>query len=183
MISFNNANGYEGSNTSVIFQDREDNLWFGTNGTGVFRYSSQPFLIFDQFTAERNLNVMPMLENNERLYIGTEGAGLFVYDGKEISHVNGISDNPADQNIIGLFKAEDKGIYILASSGLFAKYDKGKATNINLGIIKGCIQCGVPDDEGDSGLLPVGDFSIFRLSEKLTQILESCSVTEFYGLK
>ncbi len=176
LIPFNNANGYAGSNTSVIFQDRENNLWFGTNGTGVFRYSSQQFLIFDQFTAERNLNVMPMLENNDRIYIGTEGAGLFVYDGKEISHVNGISDNPADQNIIGLSKAEDKGIYILASSGLFVKYYEGKATKINLGIIKGCIHAVVPDGRG--GFWVNSCWGFFNVSPIgiATQVLESYSV-------
>jgi ligand-binding sensor domain-containing protein/signal transduction histidine kinase len=175
LIPFNNANGYAGNNTTVIYQDRENNLWFGTNGTGVFRYSSQQFLIFDEFTAERNLNVMPMLEDSDRIFIGTEGEGLFVYDGKEIRHVKGISDNPADQNIIGLSKAEDKGIYILASSGLFVKYSEGKVTKINLGVIKGCIHAVVPDGRG--GFWVNSCWGFFNVSSLgiATQVLDSYS--------
>ena len=54
LIAYNSENGYEGSNTVSVFEDHEDNLWFGTNGTGVFRYSFQPFLIYDQFSAAHN---------------------------------------------------------------------------------------------------------------------------------
>jgi hypothetical protein len=43
----------EGSNTVSIFEDHENNIWFGTNGTGVFRYSFQPFLIYDQFKCNK----------------------------------------------------------------------------------------------------------------------------------
>jgi ligand-binding sensor domain-containing protein/signal transduction histidine kinase len=176
LVPFNNDNGYAGNMTSVIFQDREDNLWFGTNGTGVFRYSFQQFLIFDQFTAERNLNVMPMLEADNRIFIGTEGAGLFEYDGKNISHVKGLSEDPADQNIVGLYKAEDKGIYILASSGLFVKYNDGKAAKINLGAIKGCIYAVVPDGRG--GFWVNSCWGFFNVSSIgiTTQVLESYSV-------
>jgi ligand-binding sensor domain-containing protein/signal transduction histidine kinase len=176
LVPFNTANGYAGSNTMVIFQDREDNLWFGTNGTGVFRYSYQQFLIFDQFTAENNLNVMPMLENDNKVFIGTEGAGLFEYDGKNINPVKGLSDEPGDQNIIGLYKAEDKGIYVLASSGLFVKYYNGKATKINLGAIKGCIYAVVPDGRG--GFWVNSCWGFFNVSSLgiTTQVLESYSV-------
>ncbi len=176
LMPFNNANGYAGSNTMVIFQDREDNLWFGTNGTGVFRYSYQQFLIFDQFTAERNLNVMPMLESDNKIFIGTEGAGLFEYDGKNINPVKGLSAEPGEQNIVGLYKAEDKGIYVLSSSGLFVKYYEGKSTKINLGAIKGCIYAVVPDGRG--GFWVNSCWGFFNVSSLgiTTQVLESYSV-------
>ncbi len=176
LVPFNTANGYAGNNTVVIFQDREENLWFGTNGTGVFRYSYQQFLIFDQFTAERNLNIMPMLENDNKIFIGTEGAGLFEYDGKNINPVKGLSGEPGDQSIVGLYKAEDKGIYVLASSGLFVKYYDGKSTKINLGAIKGCIYAVVPDGRG--GFWVNSCWGFFNVSSLgiTTQVLESYSV-------
>ena len=148
LIAYNAANGYEGSNTVSVFEDREDNLWFGTNGTGVFRYSFQPFLIFDQFSAARNMGVMPMLEYHGQMFIGTVGSGLFVYDGKNISRVKGQSDDPGDQNVTGLFKAEGDGIYVLTSSGLFLKYEKGRFSKIPLGDIKMCINSVAPDERG-----------------------------------
>jgi signal transduction histidine kinase/ligand-binding sensor domain-containing protein len=148
LTSFNPGNGYEGSKTTAIFQDRESNLWFGTNGTGVFRYSSQPFLIYDQFTAARNASVMPMLEDRGRLFLGTEGSGLFIKDDNGIKRVDGISEAPSDQNITGLYHGKDNEIYVLTSSGLFTKYVDGQVTNIKLGELKGCINYVLPDEQG-----------------------------------
>ena len=145
LIAFNSENGYEGSNTVSIFEDHEDNIWFGTSGTGVFRYSFQPFLIFDQFSASKNRSVMPMLEYNNRIFIGTSGSGLYMYDGKIMSRVKGQSDNPNDQNITGLFGSDGDGIYVLSSSGLFSRYQNGRFTKTALGDVKSCINSVVPD--------------------------------------
>jgi signal transduction histidine kinase/ligand-binding sensor domain-containing protein len=148
LIAYNSGNGYEGSNTVSIFEDHEDNLWFGTNGTGVFRYSFQPFLIYDQFSAAHNRGVMPMLEYHNQLFFGTVGSGLYMYDGKDFSRVKGQSDDPGDQNIEGLFPNGDKGIYLLASSGLFSKYQNGVFTKIALGDLKGCINSAAQASDG-----------------------------------
>ena len=75
---------------------------------------------------------MPMLTDNKQLYFGTEGGGLFKYDGKKINHVNGPSDDPVDQNIIGIYKAGEGAIYVLTSSGIFSKYENGKFTRVRL---------------------------------------------------
>jgi signal transduction histidine kinase/ligand-binding sensor domain-containing protein len=171
LTAFNSSNGYEGSNTVSIFEDHEDNIWFGTNGTGVFRYSFQPFLIYDQLSAARNLGVMPMLTNHDKLYFGTEGGGLFVYDGKDISHVKGQSQDPGDQNISGLSKAGENGIYVLASSGLFSKYENGKFTKIQLGELKGCVNAVLPDDHGGFWVSSCLGFFNISSSGKTTRIL------------
>jgi signal transduction histidine kinase/ligand-binding sensor domain-containing protein len=173
LTAFNPGNGYEGTNTNVIFQDREDNIWFGTNGTGVFRYSYQPFLIFDQFNATRNTNVMPMLTVNDRLYLGTDGAGVFVYDGKEMSFLKGWSDNPSDQNITGLYKGPGNDIYILASSGLFTKYAGGKMAKIELGDLKGCITDVLPDDKGGFWVASCMSFVYITPEGKTVRVLNS----------
>ena len=171
LISFNPGNGYEGSKTNTIFQDRESNIWFGTNGTGVFRYSSQPFLIYDQFTAGRNSGVMPILEDHGRLYLGTEGSGLFILDEGGIRRVDGISEAPSDQNITGLFRGRDNEIYVLTSSGLFAKYANGQVSYIRLGDIKGCINSVLPDDEGGFWVASCWGLANVSASGKTNRIL------------
>ncbi len=162
LIPFNSENGYEGSNTVSIFEDHEDNIWFGTSGTGVFRYSFQPFLIFDQFSAARNKSVMPMLEYRDQLFIGTTGSGLYVYDGKNMNRVKGQSDDPGDQNITGLFKGDDNGIFVLSSSGLFSKYQNGQFTKTSLGDLKGCINSVLPD--AHSGFWVSTCFGFYHIS-------------------
>lgn len=174
LIAFNSVNGYAGNKTSAIFQDREENLWFGTNGTGVFRYSAQQFLIFDQFTAERNFNVMPMLENDSQIYIGT-GDGLFMYDGKDMSRIKGLPDNTTDQNIEELLNADKNGIYILTSGGLFLRDKNGSITKPNLGALKGCVYYVIPDGRG--GFWVNSCWGFFNVSSKgiTTQVLDSYS--------
>ena len=171
LTAFNSAHGYEGNNTVSIFEDHENNIWFGTNGTGVFRYSFQPFLIYDQFSATNNLGIMPMLTDNKQLYFGTEGGGLFQYDGKKINHINGPSDDPADQNIIGIYKAGEGAIYVLTSSGIFSKYENGKFTRVRLGDLKGCINTVLPDDHGGFWVSSCAGFFNISASGKTTRIL------------
>ncbi|HZZ76512.1 MAG TPA: triple tyrosine motif-containing protein, partial [Puia sp.] len=171
LTAFNSSNGYEGSGTEAIFEDHEDNLWFGTSGTGVFRYSFQPFLIYDQFSATNSLGIMPMLADNRLLYFGTEGGGLFQYDGKKINHITGPSDDPVDQNIIGIYKAGEGAIYVLTSSGIFSKYENGKFTRIRLGDLRGCINTVLPD--GHDGFWVSSCLGFFNVSAsgKTTRIL------------
>jgi ligand-binding sensor domain-containing protein/signal transduction histidine kinase len=171
LTAFNSSNGYEGSNTVSIFEDHENNIWFGTNGTGVFRYSFQPFLIYDQFSATNNLGIMPMLIDNNRLYLGTEGGGLFEYDRGKINHINGPSNDPVDQNIIGIYNAGGGAIYVLTSSGIFSKYEKGKFSRIHLGELKGCINTVLPDNQGGFWVSSCLGFFNISASGKTTRIL------------
>jgi signal transduction histidine kinase/ligand-binding sensor domain-containing protein len=168
----NPDNGYEGSNTTAIFQDHEKNIWLGTNGTGVFRYSYQPFLIFDQFSAAHDMSVMPLLEANNQLFIGTEGRGVFMYDGKNVSRLKKQSDDPGDQYITGLFKAGEKGIYVLASSGVFSKYENGEFTKIRLGELKGCINDVLPDGRDGFWVTSCWGFMHISSSGKTTHIMD-----------
>jgi ligand-binding sensor domain-containing protein/signal transduction histidine kinase len=171
LTAFNSSIGYEGSNTVSIFEDHEDNLWFGTNGTGVFRYSFQPFLIYDQFSATHNLGVMPMVADHNQIYFGTEGGGLFLYDSKNIKRVKGPSADPVDQNISGLFNAGEKGIYVLTTSGLFSKYENGRYTKIHLGELNRCINSVLPDDRGGFWVGSCLGFFNISSSGKTTRIL------------
>jgi signal transduction histidine kinase/ligand-binding sensor domain-containing protein len=171
LTAFKSTNGYEGSSTVSIFEDHENNIWFGTNGTGVFRYSFQPFLIYDQFSATNNLGIMPMLYDNKQLYFGTEGGGLFQYDGKKINHINGPSDDPANQNVIGIYKAGQGAIYVLTSGGIFSKYENGKYTRVRLGELRECINNVLPDDHGGFWVSSCMGFFNVSASGKATRIL------------
>jgi hypothetical protein len=114
---------------------------------------------------------MPMLEDRGSLYMGTEGSGLFVMNEKGISRVEGISEAPSDQNITGLIKGPDHEIYVLASSGLFTKYENGKVTNIKLSGLKGCINSVLPDEQGGFWVASCWGFAYVSSSGKTDQIL------------
>ncbi len=192
LTAFNSSNGYEGSNTVSIYEDHEDNLWFGTNGTGVFRYSFQPFLIYDQFNATNNLGVMSVLADNGQIYFGT-GGGLFQYDGKKINRLKAFPDDATEQNILGIYKSGNGAIFVLAANG-FSKYENGKFTRIRLGELKGCVNTVLPDGEGGYWVSSCVGFFNISASGKTTRILnlfssrmlpvskDSMLVTTDYGI-
>jgi len=172
LTAFNPGNGYEGSGTDVIFQDREHNIWLGTSGTGVFRYSYQPFLIYDQFSAAKNTSIMPILEDHDRTYFGTDGQGVYMYDGKNMTPVKSLSDNPMDLHITGLFHGKENEIYILSSSSFFSKYADGKMTRVPLGDSKGCVYDVLPDNNGGYWVASCWGFLYVSSSGKTTRLLD-----------
>jgi ligand-binding sensor domain-containing protein/signal transduction histidine kinase len=169
--AFNSTNGYEGNNTAVIFQDRENNIWLGTNGTGLFRYSRQPFLIYDQFSAAQNTAVMHIFMDHKRLFVGTDGAGLYQYDGKKFNPVKGFSDNPASQHISGLFHGRDKEMYVLTGGGLFYKYENDQVTKVSLQDEKSCVNDVLPDEQGGFWIASCFGFSHISTEGRVNKMM------------
>ncbi|MFI5194773.1 MAG: two-component regulator propeller domain-containing protein, partial [Chitinophagales bacterium] len=149
LIPFNETNGYIHNNATAIFQDREKNIWFGTNGSGILRYSYQPFLVFDEFSASRDAIVMSLVEGNDhRLYIGTDGAGLFVYDDKKMIPLKLPGVNPQDNHIVNLSRDNQNNIYVLSASGRIWKFDQHRFTEIKPGVMLNCANAVLPDSRG-----------------------------------
>ena len=111
----------------------------------------------------------------DKLYLGTEGSGLFIKDEKGIRRVDGNFRSPVDQNITGLFRGHDNEIYVLTSSGLFAKYTNGKVSYIKLGELKGCINSVLPDDDGGFWVASCWGFSNVSASGKTNHIFNEWS--------
>ena len=65
---------------SSIFQDREGNLWFGTDGGGVSRYDGKGFTTFTTKDGLANNDVKSIFQDREGLFwFGTQG-GVSRYD-------------------------------------------------------------------------------------------------------
>ncbi len=173
LIPFNEENGYIHSNATAIFQDRERNIWFGTNGSGIFRYSHQPFLIFDEFSASRNAGVMSLIEeNNHRLYIGTDGAGLFVYDDKKMIPLRLPSLNPQDSHILHLSGDNQNNIYILCATGRIWKFDQRRFREIKSERMLNCPSAVLPDSRGGIWIAGCSDCCYREASGKITTVLK-----------
>ncbi|MEO8068043.1 MAG: two-component regulator propeller domain-containing protein [Flavobacteriales bacterium] len=66
-----------------IFQDRAGNMWFGTQGYGVYRYDGSSITRLSMKNGLSNDCVQSILQDKTgNIWIGTRGRGLCRYDGK-----------------------------------------------------------------------------------------------------
>ncbi|HEY4154155.1 MAG TPA: two-component regulator propeller domain-containing protein, partial [Puia sp.] len=148
-VLYSIGNGYTNNSTMAVFQDRENNIWFGTNGSGLMRYAGQPFIIYDQFNTSKNAVIMYLLEGNDhRLYIGTDGSGVFVYDGDSMIPVRIPSEMALDKRIICLSKGSNNEIYILTANSTLWKYADNRVTPVRLPILDYCTNAVLADEKG-----------------------------------
>ena len=65
-----------------IFQDKADNLWFGSNGYGVSRYDGDTLVYFSTYEGLAGRQVTGIIEDREgNLWVSTNG-GVSRYDGE-----------------------------------------------------------------------------------------------------
>ena len=89
--------GMASSYVFSILEDKNGNLWFGTNGGGVSRYDGKSFVHFTEKEGLTSNYVLSILEDkNGNLWFGTNGGGVSRYDGKSFAHFTekeGLSSN------------------------------------------------------------------------------------------
>jgi ligand-binding sensor domain-containing protein len=105
-----------------IIEDRNGNLWFGTEYGGVSKYDGKTFTHFTDKEGLCHVHVLSSLEDKSgNLWFGTYGGGVSKYDGKSFTHftVNEGLNNNAVNSIL-----EDKaGNLWFGTEGGVSKFD------------------------------------------------------------
>lgn len=79
-------NGLINDRVKKITEDREGNIWLGTDGGGVFRYTSEELVTFSKSDGLSSDYVLSIIEDNaDDLYFSTYEGGVSVFDGKNVS--------------------------------------------------------------------------------------------------
>ncbi|BDS12808.1 ligand-binding sensor domain-containing protein [Aureispira anguillae] len=111
---------YSPDRITGIIEDKEGNLWLGTDGFGICRYNGKTFT---HFTTEKGLcdNTIYelMLDRKGNIWIGTFFGGVSKYDGKKFTNytkdkiVNGVEVSGffEDNNGDVWFGVENNGVY------------------------------------------------------------------------
>lgn len=91
------ANGLLGLQISVMYRDRDSNLWMGFEGGGLGRLTAGQFTYFSQKDGLTNDLVRTIYEDQEgNLWVGTTGGGLNCFKDEKFTVYNkrhGLADN------------------------------------------------------------------------------------------
>lgn len=87
-----------------IINDREGNLWFATDGEGVFRLSNSPFFMLNKSSGLSGKMVMGMAFEGNDAWIGTTDGGLIKQQGENFRKISMPSAKPEAQKINAVFK-------------------------------------------------------------------------------
>ncbi|OBX21767.1 MULTISPECIES: ligand-binding sensor domain-containing protein [Bizionia] len=98
-----------------IFQDSKGNLWFGTNGDGVIRFSGKSLDYFSENEGFNGLAIRGIIEDKEgNVWFGTE-RGLTKYNGETFTNFNE-KDGLLNSNLWSLI-IDSKGLMWIGTLG------------------------------------------------------------------
>lgn len=70
-----------------VFEDDLGNLWFGTEGAGVFKYDGKEYVQYLNKWLNKGANSSIVQDKNGLIWIGNNTSGLIKYDGKEFNNL------------------------------------------------------------------------------------------------
>ncbi len=90
LIHYTAHNGFTNNSVLDIFNDRDDNLWLATSGSGFFKYEQDNYVTIDQTQgAIRSPVVMAIArDKNQNIVIGTDGGDLMKLKDGKLSEFN-----------------------------------------------------------------------------------------------
>lgn len=92
-------NTFTAASVGCALQDKEGNIWLGTNGEGLFRYDGKTFTNFSEKDGLDNHIIYALLQDAKgNIWIGTK-TGLCKYDGKTFSVISINTSNAAFLNL------------------------------------------------------------------------------------
>ena len=120
--TFDVADGLPNPVVYSIGQDREGNLWFGTEGSGVSRYDGAQFTTFTTEDGLAHNIVRSILADGQgNLWFGTEGGGVSRYDGKAFTSFT-TEDGLAGSHVSAMVEDQEGNLWFGTETGV-SRYD------------------------------------------------------------
>jgi ligand-binding sensor domain-containing protein/signal transduction histidine kinase len=124
---FKSQNGFTDNQVNDISVDNAGNMWFATEGSGIFRYNGDMYMKFDQTQGLPNEVIMSLAGNRRSgIWMGTFGGGLIHYKNSKISTLKIPSEEPRAQTIFCLYLDKRDALWIGTLKAGLWKYEQGK---------------------------------------------------------
>jgi ligand-binding sensor domain-containing protein/two-component sensor histidine kinase len=128
-----------------IFQDKKNQLWFGTDGGGLCRFDGKYFLNITEKEGLFAKSITSIVEDDQHnIWLGTIGAGVCKFDGKKFTYFTekqGLSNNNVwsiiKDSLGQLWIGTDKGLNLLknnkkdGSGNDYSIYSYGSQNGLN----------------------------------------------------
>lgn len=119
LIHFNSNNGFTDNIVNEVFKDIENNIWLGTDGSGLFRFTNNSYLTFDETQGIESRIVMAIADGPtpETIWLGSYG-GLYEYkQNQKIKSIKIPSENPDSYRINFLYNDHKGNVWIGTPGG------------------------------------------------------------------
>ncbi len=115
--------GISSSFIRCIIKDKNGNLWFGTNGSGLCKYDGKSFTNFTVKHGLSSNNILAIIEDSKGyIWFGTEGGGACFYDGTSFVHLTEEEGFP-NNTVTSIFEDKQKNIWLGTNGSGVCKYD------------------------------------------------------------
>lgn len=127
---YNSSNGFTDNAVNSIFKDAENNMWFATEGAGIYKYDGDKTMIVDKGQGLSNEVVMGFATDRKgAMWMHCFGNTLFkLDDGKKIN-INLPIPDTTHYSISHLFNDREGNIWIGTSGAGLWKYDGTRFKN------------------------------------------------------
>lgn len=121
-----------GKNILCILQDKNDNYWFGTQNSGVYRYDGKTVV---QYTKQNGLsdNQVQSIQEDKlgNIWFGTGGFGVSRFDGRIFTTLTNVEGIQPSDSLDKKWKIEPDDLWFNAGGGVY-RYDGHSFTYLPL---------------------------------------------------
>lgn len=124
-------NGLTDNAISDVYNDIDNNLWFASQGDGLYKYEGDHFVTLDKSQGMPDNEVVMAISQDKRgnVILGIDGAGLIRYDGKKLSPIALSDKDPRLKLVISLLKDSKGTLWIGTHNGLWT-YDNNTVKEV-----------------------------------------------------
>ena len=147
-IHFTADNGFTDHAVTDIYNDGDNNLWFATEGSGLYKFEGDSYVIYDQSRGINNGQIVMGIARDihGNIIFGTDGNGLVKFSDGKFSSLMPLNER-SERRIESLYTDKNKTLWIGTASVGAWSYD-GKSFEQLKGIQEHTVSIITADDFG-----------------------------------
>jgi ligand-binding sensor domain-containing protein/signal transduction histidine kinase len=155
VAAFSEHDGLASRTVRSLLEDREGNLWVGSTGGGIERFSDSLFTPYSRVDGLSDDFVWAVYEDEPgRIWVGTNGGGLNRIEGNTIKTF-GRAEGLDDDTVRSIFRSHDGTLWVGTRRGGLKRFDGARFHAVPVGDPR-CFSDISEIAEDDSGVLWVG---------------------------